>query len=95
MEKNSILVLFELYSDLAEGHDDCRGLGLRERGVGYCGGAQGMVAHGSRTGEQQPERIGQAGRRRGAVAAPVPLDRLDRLFALATGTRAVFLVLQL
>jgi hypothetical protein len=33
MEEDAIFVLFDLYSDLAEGHDDRRGLGLRERGV--------------------------------------------------------------
>ncbi len=50
-----------------------------------------MVEHVSRTGEQQPKRIGQEGRRRGAVAAQVHLDRLDRICTLATGTIEVFI----
>ena len=33
MEEDAILVLFDLYGDLEEGHDNRRGLGLRERGM--------------------------------------------------------------
>jgi hypothetical protein len=32
LEKDTVLVLFDLCGDLEEGHDDRRGLGLRERG---------------------------------------------------------------
>jgi hypothetical protein len=34
MEEDAVLVLFDLRGDLEEGHDDRRGLGLRERGMG-------------------------------------------------------------
>ena len=33
MEEDTVLVLFDLRGDLEEGHDDRRGLGLRERGM--------------------------------------------------------------
>ena len=33
MEEEAIFVLFDLYGDLKEGHDDRRGLGLRKRGM--------------------------------------------------------------
>jgi len=41
-----------------------------------------MVEDVGSTREQQPERIGQEGRRRGAVAAQVHLDRLDIIFTI-------------
>src|SRR4029434_8830655 len=50
-----------------------------------------MVEDVSRTREQQSERMGQEGRRRGAVAAQGHLDRLDIMFTLATGTIEVFI----
>ena len=36
MEAAAVLVLFDLCGDLEEGHDDRRGLGLRERGAVWC-----------------------------------------------------------
>src|SRR6516164_11598790 len=36
MEAAAVLVLFDLCGDLEEGHDDRRGLGLRERGMVWC-----------------------------------------------------------
>lgn len=33
MEEDAILVLFDLYGDLEESHNDRRGLGLRKRGM--------------------------------------------------------------
>ena len=38
MEEEAVLVLFALRGDLEEGHDDRRGLGLRECGMVESGG---------------------------------------------------------
>jgi hypothetical protein len=90
MEEDALLVLFDLRGHFAEGHNDGRGLGLREPGVLPSLRAQGMVQGLGRTGEQQPRRMGQEGRRRGAIAAQVHLDRLDGIVASAASAIEVF-----
>jgi hypothetical protein len=69
LEEDAVLVLFDLRGDLAEGHDDRRGLGLRERGMVYSGGPSGLVEDLRSPREQQPEGLGQEGGGRGAGAA--------------------------
>ena len=90
MKEDAILVLFDLRGNFEEGHNDSRGLGLREHGVWQRLRTQGMVQGIGRTGEQQTCRIGQEGRRRGAITAQVYLDRLDGIFAIAASTIEVF-----
>ena len=90
MEKNSVFVLFDLGGDFAEGEDNRRGLGLRQRGVLEGVGAQSMMQSIGSTREHQPHRIGQEGRCRGPITVEVILHRLDIVFAIATGAIAVF-----
>ena len=63
MEEKAILVLFDLRGDFAEGQDDGRGLGLRQRGVWQRGRAPSMVEGLGCTREEQPHGIGQEGGR--------------------------------
>ena len=53
-------------------------------------GAEGMVQDIGRTREEEPHGVGQEGRRRGAVAVEVTLDRLDIVFAIPAGAIEVF-----
>ena len=90
MEEDAILVLFDLRGNFEEGENDGRGLGLREPSVLQGLRAQGMVQGLGGTGEYQTRRIGQEGRRRGAITAEVHLDRLDGIFAIPAGAIEVF-----
>ena len=90
MEKHSVLVLFDLGGDCAEGEDNRRGLGLRQGGVLEGVGAQRMMQSIGRTREHQPHRVGQEGRRRGPITVEVRLDRLDIVFAIPAGALEVF-----
>ena len=90
MEEEAIFVLFDLRGHFEEGENDGRGLGLREPS-----GLQGLRAPGmgqgiGGPGEPQTRRLGQEGRRRGAITAEVPLDRLEGMVAIPAGAREVF-----
>ena len=89
MEKDSVFVLFDLCGNFEEGENDGRGLGLREASVLQGLRAQGMVQGIGGTGEHQTRRIGQEGRRRGAITAQVHLDRLDGIFAIRGRNRGL------
>jgi hypothetical protein len=90
MEEDTILVLFDLCGDFAEGQDDGRGLGLRQSGVLQRVRAQGMVQGRGRTRAYQTHGIGQEGRRGGAITLQITLHRLAIVFAIPTGALEVF-----
>ena len=90
MEKDSVLVLFDLGGAFAEGEDNRRGLGLRQRGVLEGVGAQSMMQSIGGPREHQPHRVGQEGRRRGPITVEVHFHRLDIVFAIAPGAIEVF-----
>ena len=91
MEEDTILVRFDLGGNFEESQDDRRGLSQRQRGMLQRRGPQGMVQDVGGTREEQPQRVGEKGRRRGPITAPVNFDRLDSVFARAPGTIELFI----
>jgi hypothetical protein len=61
MEKNPILVLFDLGGDCEEGEDDGRGLRLGQGGMLEGVRPEGMMENRGGTGEEEPHRVGQEG----------------------------------
>lgn len=90
MEEDAIRVLFDLRGNFEEGENAGRGLCLREPSVLQGLRAQGMVQRIGGTGEHQTRRMGQEGRRRGAITAEVHLDRLEGICAIPAGAIEVF-----
>ena len=76
MEEDTVLVLFDLGRHFEEGEDHSRGLGLGQCGLLQRMGAEGMMQDIGGTRQQEPHRVGQEGRRGGAVAVEVTLTAL-------------------
>jgi len=91
VEEDTVLVLFDLGCHFEEREDHGRGLRLGQRGLLQRLGAQGMMQDIGGTGQQKPHGVRQEGRRGGAVAVEVTLDRLDIVFTIPT--RAVNLLI--
>ena len=93
MEKNPILVLFDLSGNFAEGKDDCRGVRLGQGGMLEGVRTEGMledIGGPCQESQEKPQRVGQEAGGRRAVAVEVILHRLDSLFAVTTRTIEVF-----
>src|SRR5215831_15973939 len=90
-EQDTVLVLFDLGRHFEEGEDHGRRLGLGQRGLVPRLGAEGMRQDRGGTRQQEPHGVRQEGRRRGAIAVEIPLDRLEIVFTLPT--RAVDLLI--
>ena len=86
VEENTVLVLFNLGRHFEEGEDHGRGLGLGQRSLLECLGAEGMMQDIGSTRQQEPHGVRQEGRGGGAVAVEVTLDRLDIVFTIPTRT---------
>ena len=91
VEENAVLVLFDLSRHFEEREDHGGGLGRGQWGVGQRVGAEGMMEDIGGARQQEPHGVGQEGRRRGAVAVEVTLDRLDIVFAIAPGAVEFFI----
>ena len=91
MQENPVLVLFDLRGHFEEREDHGGGLGRGQGRVGERVGAERMVQDIGATREQEPRGVGEEGRRRGAIAVEVILDRLDIVFAIAPGAVEVFI----
>ena len=68
MQKNTVLVLFDLGYHFEEGQDQRRGLSVGQRGMlkGVC--AQSVMQDIGRAGQEEPQTVGEERRRRRAVA---------------------------
>ena len=84
VEEDTVLVLFDLGRHCKEGEDHGRGLGVGQRGLLERLGAEGMMQAIGGTRQQKPHGVRQEGRRGGAVAVEVTLDRLDIVFTIPT-----------
>lgn len=89
MEKNPILVLFDLGGEFEEGEDDSRGVRLGQGGMLQSVRPEGVLHDIGRTRQEEPQRVGQEAGGRRAVAVEVIFDRLDIVCAMATGALEV------
>ena len=91
MEEDPVFVLLDLRRHFEERHNEGRGLSGGERRVLQRVRAQGVVEHIRGTGQEEPQSVGEARRRGGAVAVQVACDGLEIIFAIAAGTVEVLL----
>ncbi len=91
VEEDTVLVLFDLRRDFAEGQDHGRGVGVGQRSLLERLGAQGMMQDIRGTRQEQPHGVRQEGRGGRAVAVAVTLDGLDIVCTIPT--RAVDLLI--
>ena len=89
VQKNTVLVLFELGGHFEEGQDQRRGLGVGQRGLleGVC--AQSVMQDIGSTGQEEPQTVGEERRRRRAVAMELAFHGLDSILAIAAGAGEV------
>ena len=86
VEKNSVLVLFDLRRHFAEREDHRRGLRGGQWGVRQRVSAEGMVEDRGGARQHEAHGVGEEGRRGGAVTVKITLDRLNIVFAIAPRT---------
>ena len=91
MQENPVLVLFDLGRDFEQREDDGAGLSRGESRVGQRVRPERMVKDIGATRQEEPHGVGEKGRRGGAVAVEVALDRLNIVFAIPTGAVEVFI----
>ena len=91
MQENPVLVLFDLGRDFEQREDQGGGLGGGQGRMGQCVRAQSMVEDIGPTRQEEPHGVGEKGRRGGAVAVEVTLDRLNIVFTIPTGAVEVFI----
>ena len=88
VEENTVLVLLNLGCHFEEGEDHGRGLGLGQRSLLECLGAEGMMQDIGGTRQQEPHGVRQEGRGGGAVAVEVtaiPGERQDPVTTTLSG----------
>jgi hypothetical protein len=91
-EEAAVLILLELGGPFEEREEQGGGVRLGSRGMWQSLRAQGMRQDRGGTGQEEPQGIGQASRRRGAVAVEITLDGLAIVFT--SPTRAVACLIQ-
>lgn len=91
MQENAVLVLFDLGRDFEQREDDGAGLSRGESRVGQRVRPERMVEDRGTTRQEEPHGVGEKGRRRGAVAVEVALDRLNIVFTMPTGAVELFI----
>jgi len=83
-EEETRLVLLALGRPCAEGEEHGRGVSRRPRGLGQRRGAEGRRQAIGRPRHQEPQGVGQGGRRGGAVAGESTLDGLEVVCPMPT-----------
>ena len=91
MQENPVLVLFDLGRDFEQRADDGAGLSRGESRVGQRVRPERMVEDIGTTRQEEPHGVGEKGRRGGAVAVEVTLDRLNIVLTIPTGAVEVFI----
>lgn len=94
MEKNPILVLFDLRRHFEECEDQRGGLRGGQWGVRQRVRTESMVEDIGSTRQQEPYSIRQKGRGGGAVTVEITLHRFDIVFAIPPGAVEVFIHLR-
>lgn len=89
VQAHTVLVRFDLCCHVAESQAQRRGWGVGQRGMLEGVWAQSVLQAIGRTGQAEPQTVGEERRRGRTVAGEVVLDRLDRVVAIAAGAGEV------